>query len=212
MKLKLISTQEKDQQITAAEALFNRPNDILLAQAIRVYLANQRQGTSKVKTRSEVSRTTRKVYRQKGTGNARHGAKDAPIFVGGGVAHGPTGEENWHLNLTKTLRNKALAAVFSAQMANCYVNDELANSTGKTAPAAQLLTNVLAKIDSKLQLGSTHILIIVDEVKPLVVRALRNIPLVKIVSAGRVNPLVVAQARVILMTKPALDKLVSRVK
>src|SRR3989344_8003675 len=59
-------------------------NKSLLTQAVRVYLVNQRQGDVKVKTRSEVIGSTRKIYRQKGTGKARHGAIKAPIFVGGG--------------------------------------------------------------------------------------------------------------------------------
>jgi large subunit ribosomal protein L4 len=65
----------------------------LIALAIRVYLANQRQATSQVKTRGEVNKTTKKVWRQKGTGRARHGGKGAPIFVGGGVAHGHSGDQ-----------------------------------------------------------------------------------------------------------------------
>src|SRR3989344_5782006 len=64
-------------------------NSSLLTQAVKVYLTNQRQGNVKVKTRSEVIGSTKKIYRQKGTGKARHGAIKAPIFVGGGVAHGP---------------------------------------------------------------------------------------------------------------------------
>src|SRR3989344_1755133 len=64
-------------------------NDGLMAQAVRVYLANQRMGTASTKTRSEVKGSTRKIWRQKGTGRARHGSKKAPIFVGGGVAFGP---------------------------------------------------------------------------------------------------------------------------
>src|SRR3990167_4404213 len=64
-------------------------NPSLLAQSVRVFLVNQRQGNVSVKTRGEVIGSTRKIYRQKGTGKARHGAIKAPIFVGGGIAHGP---------------------------------------------------------------------------------------------------------------------------
>src|SRR3972149_950729 len=64
-------------------------NTHLMTQAVRVYLANQRRGTVKTKSRGEVNISTRKIYRQKGTGRARHGAASAPIFVGGGVAFGP---------------------------------------------------------------------------------------------------------------------------
>src|SRR3989338_4775942 len=61
----------------------------LIAQAARVYSANQRQSSAKTKTRGEVTGSRRKVWRQKGTGRARHGDRYAPIFVGGGIAHGP---------------------------------------------------------------------------------------------------------------------------
>ena len=64
-------------------------NKALLAQVVRVYLANQRQGTASTKTRGEVEGSTAKIYRQKGTGRARHGSKRAPIFVKGGVVFGP---------------------------------------------------------------------------------------------------------------------------
>src|SRR3989344_8061779 len=68
-------------------------NQPLMAQAVRVYLANQRQGNAHTKSRGEITLTTAKWYRQKGTGRARHGAKSAPIFVGGGVAHGPKNKD-----------------------------------------------------------------------------------------------------------------------
>ena len=71
------------------EAELGKSSPTLLAQAIRVYQSNSHQKTSAVKTRGEVVGSTKKIYRQKGTGNARHGAKYAPVFVGGGIAHGP---------------------------------------------------------------------------------------------------------------------------
>src|SRR3989344_4073637 len=67
----------------------------LLAQAVRIYLGNQRKSSAKTKTRAEVEGSTRKIYRQKGTGRARHGSIRAPIFVGGGIAHGPDGSQNY---------------------------------------------------------------------------------------------------------------------
>lgn len=70
-----------------------RFNDALVAQATRVFLSNQRRAKAKTKQRGEISGSTRKIWRQKGTGRARHGDRYAPIFVGGGVAHGPTGKE-----------------------------------------------------------------------------------------------------------------------
>ncbi|MGI5828315.1 MAG: 50S ribosomal protein L4, partial [Patescibacteria group bacterium] len=88
-------------------------NTDLLAQSVRTYLANQRKTTAKAKARSEVSRTTKKVYRQKGTGGARHGDRKAPIYVGGGKAHGPTGEQNFTLTMPKKMKVAALKSALS---------------------------------------------------------------------------------------------------
>jgi large subunit ribosomal protein L4 len=85
----------------------DKPNLFLLSQAIRVYEDRSHPGLAKVKTRAEVNRTKKKWYRQKGTGGARHGAKSAPIFVGGGVAHGPKGIKRT-LGLPKAIAQKAL--------------------------------------------------------------------------------------------------------
>lgn len=92
----------------------------LLAQYVRVYLGNQRQGTQVVKSRSEVVGSTRKIYRQKGTGRARHGARSAPIFVGGGSAHGPKLRSH-NLKLNKKQRQKALFGGLSATLKNKHM-------------------------------------------------------------------------------------------
>ena len=76
-----------------------KPNLSILSQAVRVYLSNQRTAQAKSQTRAEVNRTTKKVYKQKGTGGARHGSRRAPIYVGGGIAHGPRGMQNYKMSL-----------------------------------------------------------------------------------------------------------------
>lgn len=101
--------------INLPETIFGvKPSDQLLAQYVRVYLNNQRQGTHSVKTRAEVTGSTRKIYRQKGTGRARHGARSAPIFVGGGVTFGPK-PKDYHMNLTKKQIRKAFLCSLSTQ-------------------------------------------------------------------------------------------------
>ena len=82
----------------------------LLAQAIRVFETYNHLGLAKTKTRAEINRTKKKWYRQKGTGRARHGARSAPIFVGGGVAHGPKNVER-KLKLPFGMRRKALKII-----------------------------------------------------------------------------------------------------
>lgn len=101
------STGKKLETAVFPKALEGSNNLPLLAQALRVYLWREHPGLSKTKTRGEVSLTTKKWFKQKGTGNARHGAKSAPIFVGGGTAHGPKGIKRT-LSLSKNMKQKAL--------------------------------------------------------------------------------------------------------
>ena len=88
----------------------NEPNQQVLVQAVQVYLGNQRKAKAKTKTRGEVNKTTAKMYKQKGTGRARHGAYSAPIFVGGGIAFGPTGEQNYKRKLSKEQAKLAMVS------------------------------------------------------------------------------------------------------
>ncbi len=124
------------------QANINMP---LLSQALRVYEDRQHPGLSKVKTRSEVSLSTRKVWRQKGTGRARHGARSAPIFVGGGIAHGPKGVKR-KLSLPKKMRQKALAVALThkASEGKVILVDNFSDLK-KTKEAVQLLTSIREK-------------------------------------------------------------------
>ncbi len=92
-------------------------NPVLLAQAVRVYRVNQRAGTAASKTRSQITGSTRKIYRQKGTGRARHGDIKAPIFIGGGVAHGPK-PVDYHLSLPVKMKRLALFASLTDKFQN----------------------------------------------------------------------------------------------
>src|SRR3989344_6756187 len=91
-----------------------KPNPKLLAQYVRVYLTNNRQGTASTKTRGEVRGSTRKIYRQKGTGRARHGAITAPIFVGGGVVFGPK-PRDYSRKLPQKMKKAALFSALTAK-------------------------------------------------------------------------------------------------
>jgi large subunit ribosomal protein L4 len=87
-------------------------NKRLIAQAVRIYLANQREGSASTKSRGEVQGSTRKIYRQKGTGRARHGGVRAPIFVHGGIAHGPK-PRDFSLKMPQKMKRAALFATLS---------------------------------------------------------------------------------------------------
>ena len=102
----------KSEEVSLPKEITGKVNIPLLAQAIYVYESGLHTGLRKTKTRSEVERTSKKIYKQKGTGGARHGSRRAPIFVGGGVALGPRPVKK-ALSLSKTLKNKAKVVAFS---------------------------------------------------------------------------------------------------
>lgn len=119
-----------------------KPNPDLLLQAIHVYEDRSHPGLSKSKTRGEVRISTRKIYRQKGTGGARHGAKSAPIFVGGGTAHGPKGIKRI-LTLSKSQKAKSfLYALNDKIIGSGAVVVEGIDKIKKTKDASLLLQNI----------------------------------------------------------------------
>lgn len=137
--------------------IFNiKASDKLLSQYVYVYLNNNKKGFSQTKSRSEVIGSTRKIYRQKGTGRARHGDKKAPIFVGGGITFGPTGQYR-RLKLTKKMKRKALFYSLSLKVKEkqlLVLNQQEINKITKTKAAADIL--VTAKIKKKALLVLPH--------------------------------------------------------
>lgn len=202
MKLPLLSTTVTTSTHTASDMLFTVPviNQVL-SQAIRVYQARLRQNTSKVKTRSEIARTKKKWFRQKGTGNARHGARTPNIFVGGGVSHGPTGLTSWKLSLPQRLKHQALAMALTAQLKNVWVSEDLITMK-KTKAAATLLKNVAA--------NDARLLIVLPSIAEAAIRNLRNLANTRICSARQVTALDVVSADAIIFTPEALTALEDR--
>ncbi len=200
MKLQTYTSTGKPGTLTVSDAIFAAPvNKALLSQAVRVYLSNGRQGTSKVKTRSEVNLTKKKMYKQKGTGGARHGAQSAPIFVGGGVAHGPKGIQNYSLRLLQKQKQKALISALSWQVESIQVMDELENSTGKTSELSKLLT--------KVSPDARKITIVIPTVQAELKKACRNIENTRIIAATELTALDVLQSDTILITTAAVKAL-----
>jgi len=115
-------------------------NEHLLYQAVRTYLANQRQGTHKVKSRVEVSGGGRKPWKQKGTGRARSGSNTSPVWVGGGRAHGPE-PHSYRVELPKKQRRLALTSALSlkAREARVAILDDPGFDAPKTKAVADLL-------------------------------------------------------------------------
>ena len=177
-------------------------NKELIAQALRVYQSNLRQATVRTKTRSEINRSKKKWFKQKGTGNARHGARTPALFVGGGVVHGPTGEQDYHLHLSTKMKRQALRQVLLIQKAQIFIDDDVVKVDGRTKAAVAALGDKLT--------SQARVLLIVDEKKPEVVRSYNNLEAVYLTTADRVNVLQAANADTIVMTKAALTQLEAR--
>lgn len=176
-------------------------NKLLLHQAIRVYQANKRQGNASTKTRGEVDGSTRKIYRQKGTGRARHGSLRAPIFVKGGIVHGPK-PRDFSLDLPKKMRRKALFSALSSKLAD----GELRILGG--VETIEPKTNVFAKALKALGLvKTTSLLLVMPADLTNVKRATRNVSGVTTTIAGRLNALDVLKSRQILVTKDAVAEM-----
>lgn len=179
-KISVYSTKTKTVKEAALPKSFvGEVNPELLAQALHVYRARKHIGTSKTKTRSEVNRTTKKWFRQKGTGRARHGARSAPIFVGGSKAHGPKGVKR-ELTLPTQMRRKALVSAMTAKVKA----GKVCGVTGlgeikKTKEAAELIAKVGAE--------SKRFLLVISEKNYDVKKFFVNISDMKIIRGGNLN-------------------------
>ena len=198
MTLTSITTSgKKGTELTSA--LFDTQNsNMIVAQAVRVYLANQRQGTAKTKTRGEINLTKKKWYRQKGTGGARHGARSAPIFVGGGVSHGPTGTTDWTLKISKPMKKVALKTALAMQAAagKITVIEGLEKIGTKTKEVAKMLIDV--------GVNDKKTLIIADVTHPDFIRSSRNIQTILCTRVDRLNTYEIMSAHRILITPEAV--------
>lgn len=198
--MKIIEKPTLPKEIFTVEA---RPQ--LLAVAVRVYLANQRQGTQNAKTRAEVNRTRHKLYKQKGTGGARHGDRKAPIFVGGGIAFAPK-PRDYSLSLSKQLKKKALygALTLASKNKNLSVVSGMTKLTGKTAEVAKFLAG--------LEGDSRNVLLVTDIARDNVYRAARNIPGVTVLPAKQLNTYEVLKADKVLFMEEVFKKITTKKK
>lgn len=204
MQLTVVDTTGKKlKAIETSETVFAvKPNPVIVAQIVRAYLSNQRQGTAKVKSRGENNRTKAKWYKQKGTGRARHGSRNAPIFVGGGVAHGPTGISNWTLDSTRSMRQSALRSALTMQAAHIVVCDAIESLSGKTKDAAALLAALAPNI--------SKITMVVAQPTAAIARSVSNLQSVLLTRAERLNAWEIAAADTIIISTAALKALEER--
>lgn len=205
MKVKVTTLENKAAgDITLADAVFAAaPRGDIVARVVNWQLAKRRGGTHKVKGRSEIARTGAKMFRQKGTGNARHGPASVSQFRGGGVVHGPVVRDHG-FSLPKKVRALGLKSAISSKAAEgkLIVVDALA-SKGKTAE----LKGKLAK------LGAENALIIGGaELDEGFVKAASNLPLVDVLPQQGINVYDILRRDVLVLSKDAAAHLEERLK
>ena len=190
--------------VTLADTVFGiEPRADIMARVVNWQLAKRRAGNHKVQIRSEIARTGAKLFRQKGTGNARHGAASSNIFRGGGVVHGPVVRDHGH-SLQKKVRALGLKSALSAKARDgkLLIVDEL-KSDGKTA-----------SLKGKLEkLGLSNALIIGGaELDQQFQRAANNIPLVDVLPQAGANVYDILRRDVLVLTKDSAAHLEERLK
>ncbi len=203
VKVSVLNTKgEKVKEISLPKEIFSaKINDQLIAQAIKVYLANKRQGGAKTKQRGEVRGSTRKIWRQKGTGRARHGDIRAPIFVGGGVVHGPTGKENFKLKMPKKMKKKALFSALTKKLKD--KNLIVISGLDKIKPK----TKELVKIMKKLKLKEKRNVIVLPKLWDNVFKAGRNIARLVLIQASQLNVYQIIRTKNLILTEESIDVL-----
>ena len=189
--------------IELSDAIFGlEPRADILHRMVRYQLAKRQAGTHKVKTRSETSYSTKKIYRQKGTGGARHGSRNAPIFRGGGVYKGPTPRSHAH-NLTKKFRALGLKHALSAKVAagELVILENTELNEGKTKALASVIKD----------LGWKRALVIDGAVvNENFARAARNIDGLDVLPSAGVNVYDILRRDTLVLTKAAVEALEAR--
>lgn len=196
-------TGEVKGQIELPEQWFNREGPkSLLWEAVRCYLANQRQGTAKTKTRGEVSGTGKKPWPQKHTGRARHGSRRSPIWVKGGVAWGPK-PRDYSYELPKKVRRYALALALTSKVRENSIKivEDFELSTPKTRELVGIL-NRLGLNDS--------VLLLVPQVSESLRRASANIPWLDVMPAAQLNTYMVLAHDQVVFTESGLQDFLAR--
>ncbi|MBQ7436482.1 MAG: 50S ribosomal protein L4 [Oscillospiraceae bacterium] len=191
---------EKIGEIELSEAIFGiQPNESVLHDSVKNHLANCRQGTQSALTKGEVSYTTKKPWRQKGTGRARAGYAGSPVWYHGGVAFAPK-PRDYSYTLNKKVKRLALKSALSAKAAEneIVVIDGLTVSEIKTKPFQSFLAKVGAE---------NKALVVTETVDEKVVKSARNLPGVTTTTATILSPYMILTSGKLVLDKAALAKI-----
>ena len=149
MKIEKITLDGKKETIEVADRIFAaKINNQLVSNVLYKTNANYKGRKAKTKQKNEIIGSTSKIYAQKGTGNARHASRKAPIFVGGGIAHGPKGESNYKIRkLNKSEKKLSIASLITEKnnLNNLIIFDDFDKEIKKT----KIMNNILIKFDAK---------------------------------------------------------------
>jgi len=184
-----------------ADPFDGRVHEAVLHQAVKVYLANQRQGTASTKTRSFVTGGNQKPWKQKGTGRARQGSIRSPLWPGGGTAFGPL-PRDYRMAIPRKMRHLALRSAFSARALEQAVH--VVEALVFEAPKTKRMTALLDRMD----LAGKKVLILTDGDNRNVILSARNIPDVEVRRYRDANPYEVLRADTVVIEEPALGALV----
>ncbi len=200
------SGSETGRTVSLTDEIFGiEPNDHAIYLDVKQYLANQRQGTHKSKERAEITGSTRKIKRQKGTGTARAGSIKSPIFKGGGRAFGPR-PRNYSFKLNKKLKSLARksALTYKAKDNKLSILEDFQFDVPKTKMFVQLLND--------LKLTDTKALFVVNEASKNVILSSRNLQKSKVVTVDQVNTYDVLNAESLILSESAVEKIENLLK
>lgn len=190
-------------EIELSESVFaTHVNQALMYDVLKAQLASRRSGTAKTKTRSEVAGSTRKLYRQKGTGRARHGSVRSPVMAGGGVAHGPK-PRNYSYRPPRKMRLGAICSALSLK----YKEREL--TIVDSFDLNEIKTKELARVLDVLKVGEGSLIVDSNENQKLRLSA-RNLVLHQVLPPEGVNLYDLLRHRHLILTKESVSKLEAR--
>jgi large subunit ribosomal protein L4 len=200
MELKLISEQGASGTTSAPDAIFARDfNEALVHQVVVAYQANARMGTRKQKERSEIAKSTKKPWRQKGTGRARAGMASSPLWRGGGKIFAASPDENFSHKVNRKMMRAGMTSILSqlAREDRIRVVDEFKLDAPKTKLLAQ-------KVKA---MGFDEVLVITDEIDQNLELSSRNLPNVVVLTVRQANPVALVRFPHVLLTRKALARL-----
>lgn len=201
VKVLTIDGKETGKKVTLSDAIFGiEPNDHAIYLDVKQYLANQRQGTHKSKQRNEISGSTRKLHKQKGTGGSRKGSIKSPVFRGGGRIFGPQ-PRDYSFKLNKKLKEVARKSALSYKIKenSIIVLEDFTFEAPKTKNYAGLINN--------LKLAETRSLLVLGGLNENVYLASRNIEKAKVTTAADLNTYDVLNAGKLVLTMSAVSKI-----